>query len=409
MRMTMSEILSRTKSTLSAAKKGAKSKETKISRKTIAIAVAAFIITSISVGTASFNVSYALEVNYKGETIGYVSSRNVYTKAISNIKKNSDEAIKKNIKSVKIEETVASVDSVLNAKDLEDTIIEKVENAEELFGLYINDELYAVLKSEAEIKNTQNKFLKSQQNGIEDIKFLDAVEIKKGYFDISAVIDEAKLLEMLYDSEIKVGGYKSETRTEKISYKTEKSKSDSYPVGETVITRNGVNGKQKVNVKVFYENGKPVKEEIVSKEVIKKPVSKKITVGTGERFSLDFPVKNNYYVSSDYGEWRGGYSHQGMDIVSSYGNPIYASAGGTVIESGYSPYGWGYNVLIDHGNGIRTRYAHCSSLDVSVGQKVVRGEKIAEIGMTGDASCNHVHYEVYSGGVRINPHSYLVN
>ncbi len=409
MRMAMSDLLRRTKSTLSAAVKGVKSIETKISKRTIAVSLSAFIITAVTVGAMAFDVSYALAVNYKGETLGYISSREVYSKAIDNIKERSDDATRESIKSVEIKEQVASVGSVLNAEDLENAIIDNVESSEELFGLYINKELYAVADSKDAINKAKHYYIEAKQADLENAHFVDSLEIVSGYYDKESVLSAQELIQKFESDDIKVGGYKLVTRTEKIEYEIDKTKSDKYPKGEKIVTRKGSSGEQKIQAKVFYENGKAVREEIISKDITKKPVAKKVTVGIGEVFTIDFPLKDSYSLVSDYGEWRGGYAHQGMDIASSYGVPIYASASGTVIEASYSNYGWGLNVLIDHGNGIKTRYAHCSSLDVTVGEKVARGEKIAEIGMTGDASCNHVHFEVYNGGVRVNPHDYLIN
>ncbi len=405
----MSGFMGRAKSTLKAAVVGAKTLENRISKKTFVIAITAFVMTALSVGALSFNVSYALAVNYKGETIGYVSSESVYTKAIESISNRCDDRAKKNLRDVEIEEKVASVDSVMDAKDLESTIIENVEGVEERYGLYKNGELFAVLQSSDQIENAKSSYMASKSNGLEEIGFVDDFKIKKGYFNIESVITESELVEQFESSNTKVCGYVVETKKEKIKFTTETQKSNKYPKDEKVVTREGENGKRESVVKVFYENGKKVREEVISTKVLKAPVSEKVTIGTGSVFTLDFPLKDSYTLTSDYGEWRGGYSHQGMDIASAYGNPIYASAAGTVVEAQYSSYGWGINVLIDHGNGVKTRYAHCSSLDVSVGQKVARGEKIAEIGMTGDASCNHVHYEVYSGGIRVNPHNYLAN
>ena len=409
MRMTMSGLLRRTKSTLSAAIKGVKSIETRISKRTIAVSLSAFIITAVAVGAMAFDVSYALAVNYKGETLGYVSSREVYSKAIDNINKHSDDTTRESIKSVEIKEQVASVDAVLDAEDLENAIIDNVESSEELFGLYINKELYAVADSKEAIYKAKHYYIEEKKADLDAADFVDSLEIVSGYYDKASVLSAQELIAKFNSDNVKVGGYKLVSRVEKIEYETNKTKSDKYPEGETVVTRKGRSGEQKIRAKVFYENGKPIREEIISTEVTKKPVDKKVTIGTGDVFTIDFPLKDSYTLVSDYGEWRGGYAHQGMDIAASYGVPIYASASGTVVEANYSSYGWGLNVLIDHGNGIKTRYAHCSSLDVTIGEKVARGEKIAEIGMTGDASCNHVHFEVYNGGVRVNPHDYLAN
>ncbi len=99
-------------------------------------------------------------------------------------------------------------------------------------------------------------------------------------------------------------------------------------------------------------------------------------------------------------------NHKGLDIAAPKGTPIYASAAGTVAYSGYKG-SFGKLVIINHGNGVQTYYAHCSSLNVSVGQKVEAGKNIAAVGMTGTATGNHVHFEVRVNGRSLNPQNYI--
>ncbi len=105
--------------------------------------------------------------------------------------------------------------------------------------------------------------------------------------------------------------------------------------------------------------------------------------------------------------WGDGRNHQALDIAGSgaYGKTIVASDSGTVIRTNTSGWGGGYGlyVMIDHGKGYSTMYAHCSSVLVSVGQKVNKGQAIARIGSTGDSSGPHLHFEVRKNGVKINP------
>ena len=99
-------------------------------------------------------------------------------------------------------------------------------------------------------------------------------------------------------------------------------------------------------------------------------------------------------------------AHSGLDIAAPKGTAIKAAASGTVIFSGYSG-GYGNIVKISHGNGIVTYYAHCSALYVSQGQQVNAGDVIAAVGATGNATGNHLHFEVVKDGVSVNPQNYL--
>ena len=117
-----------------------------------------------------------------------------------------------------------------------------------------------------------------------------------------------------------------------------------------------------------------------------------------------------HYITSQFG-WR--YHpiyqtqkyHSGVDIGASYGATIVAADGGTIITAG-SVSGYGNCVVINHGNGITTLYGHMSSIAVSVGQKVSKGQTIGYVGSTGNSTGPHLHWEVTVNGVRQNPLNY---
>lgn len=102
----------------------------------------------------------------------------------------------------------------------------------------------------------------------------------------------------------------------------------------------------------------------------------------------------------------GSTNHKGLDIAAPNGTSIYAAADGTVEFSGYKG-SLGKLVIINHGNGIKTYYAHCSSLKVSAGQKVSAGTNIAAVGKTGTATGYHLHFEIRVNGTSVNPQKYI--
>lgn len=103
---------------------------------------------------------------------------------------------------------------------------------------------------------------------------------------------------------------------------------------------------------------------------------------------------------------RGSKFHHGIDIAGAYGTPVYATASGQVINASYRG-GFGNLVIIRHGYGFETYYAHLSGFAVSTGQWVKRGQVIGYMGRSGTATGPHLHYEVHVNGVAVNPYRYL--
>jgi murein DD-endopeptidase MepM/ murein hydrolase activator NlpD len=99
--------------------------------------------------------------------------------------------------------------------------------------------------------------------------------------------------------------------------------------------------------------------------------------------------------------------HMAYDIANPAAPPVIASDTGSVIFAGCVTYGYGCHIIIDHGNGYQTLYAHLSVMDVSAGQAVSQGQKIGTMGNTGRSTGTHLHFEVRSGGVLLNPQNFL--
>ena len=124
--------------------------------------------------------------------------------------------------------------------------------------------------------------------------------------------------------------------------------------------------------------------------------------GTPSSSGLIWPVSGP--ITSGFG-WRWGRMHEGIDIGAPCGTPIHAAASGTVIYSGWMS-GYGNFVVIDHGNGLATAYAHQSAIYVS-GGSVSQGQVIGAVGSTGHSTGCHLHFEVRINGTPVNPLNYL--
>jgi murein DD-endopeptidase MepM/ murein hydrolase activator NlpD len=129
------------------------------------------------------------------------------------------------------------------------------------------------------------------------------------------------------------------------------------------------------------------------------------STGTGQPSAAGFIWPCDGVVVSGYG-MRWGRLHEGIDIGCGYGAPNRAAAAGTVIYAGWLG-GYGNLVVIDHGNGLSTAYAHATSILVSVGQVVAQGETVSLVGSTGNSSGPHLHFEVRVNGVAVDPLLYL--
>jgi murein DD-endopeptidase MepM/ murein hydrolase activator NlpD len=129
------------------------------------------------------------------------------------------------------------------------------------------------------------------------------------------------------------------------------------------------------------------------------------STGTGQPSAAGFIWPCDGVVVSGYG-MRWGRLHEGIDIGCGYGAPNRAAAAGTVIYAGWLG-GYGNLVVIDHGNGLSTAYAHATSILVSVGQAVAQGETVSLVGSTGNSSGPHLHFEVRVNGVAVDPLLYL--
>ena len=122
-------------------------------------------------------------------------------------------------------------------------------------------------------------------------------------------------------------------------------------------------------------------------------------VGSG---GFIWPAGNHYLSGFNYS----GY-HPALDIAAGYGVPVYAADSGVVVFAGWSNWGFGYMVVVDHGNGWQTLYSHLSQWNVNCGQSVYRGNVLGLAGSTGNSSGPHLHFEINYQGARLNPWNYL--
>ena len=207
---------------------------------------------------------------------------------------------------------------------------------------------------------------------------------------------------------------KTEREENKLKFKTEQVQNNSFDRGYTRIKKNGESGLEEVIYEVVYVDGFEVERNVKERNVLKEPVNAVMEVGTlmpekylnnisgGNVGGFIWPVDGGYISCPIWGY----YNHTGTDIAAPAGTAVRASADGTVVYSGWKR-GYGNVVIIDHGNNIRTLYAHNSALHVVAGQYVQQGQLIASVGRTGNATGNHSHFEIIINGQYKDARQYI--
>lgn len=331
-----------------------------------------------------------------GEIVGYFSSSEEAEEAISTVVErvlsnyDSEELVDHYLdRDVEVEEVKVSPDEILSLEEniakIEaggDEIIEHVMEPGENFWTIAQD--YGVPMEEIEEANPE-----MDPTSVRDGELVK-INTVEPYFNV-AVVREIETIEEL-------------------PFETKYDTDESMYNDEERISQEGENGEVRKSIKVVEVSGKETSREVMSEEVLREPVERVIAKGTKDRPSGigtgNFRRPTSGGISSGFGP-RWGRMHNGIDIAASTGTPIIASDDGTVSEVTYEPSGYGKKVVVNHGNGYRTLYAHANEIYVSVGQVVSAGDTIASVGNTGRSTGPHLHFEVIKNGVPVNPQNYI--
>ncbi|MCJ1909077.1 LysM peptidoglycan-binding domain-containing M23 family metallopeptidase [Planococcus ruber] len=202
---------------------------------------------------------------------------------------------------------------------------------------------------------------------------------------------------------------REEKTAKAIPNKTVTKKDKHVLVGEKKVKEKGAAGEKQLTYAIREENGKRTGRTLAAEAVAKEPVDRIVlegtkplpSVGTGK---FAWPAEGGY-ISSGRGE-RWGRLHNGIDIARPDGLAIKSADHGVVKAAGAAGT-FGNRVVVDHKNGYETIYAHLSSIDVKVGEKVPKGKKLGVMGSTGRSTGLHLHFEVSYKGVTKNPLNYI--
>lgn len=273
--------------------------------------------------------------------------------------------------------------------------------------------------------NEKKTYVVSRGDSLWDIASKNKMTVEELHEANPAIVDVDELKEgqkinlVANEPLINVETTVEETRELTTNYEIERRDDDSLYLGTEKVLQEGVPGKKSQKVRVIRKNGAFVSEEVLAEQVIVEPKKEIVLKGKKKQDyssyingqaaasgSWAYPIAGGY-ISSIYGENRGGKPHLAIDIAASTGTTVFASNGGAVIQAGDIGDGYGNCIRISHGNGVVTIYGHLSSMSVSVGQTVEKGQRIGGVGSTGWSTGSHLHYEVRVGGVQVNPAPYM--
>ena len=277
------------------------------------------------------------------------------------------------------------------------------------------DAASAILTEGTEIGDSGHPLVFSTEVAPDDLIFDEEVKIEPVVANVDAFSDYETASKVFLNDDgssklLTVSTSEIQIFTRTVEFETVYEDDASMYEGETKVKTEGVNGTSRVTAQIYRVNGQEIARDVLSEIVIEEPVDQVILKGTKEKPTTDptgsFICPASGRFSSGFGA-RWGRKHQGIDIAGPYGSNIVAADGGTVIYAGYNSGGYGNLVKIDHGNGYVTYYGHNSSLCVSVGDKVAKGQVIAKMGSTGRSTGNHCHFEIRKGGTPVNPTGYI--
>jgi murein DD-endopeptidase MepM/ murein hydrolase activator NlpD len=431
----------------------------------------AMITVLITVVVSSQNLTFAVEVNYNGQSIGYIADEKVFEEAEQMMQQrivyeNNEDAI---AIIPKYSLTLVNKSDILNQFQLADNMV-RLSNLDitEAEGVYVGDQFYGAVKDSTQIQEALDQILQVYRSDAanETVEFEKKIDFRKGLYLVSSVVEEQSLIntftsqkqaqrnyivkkgdtpyDIAQDNNISLSELislnptittsfypgdtvilsqsvpflsvkvsRTENYEEAIPYNTVEVQDAKYLKGTKVETQKGQTGIRQVTAKVEYVNGIEVNRTVLNSQVVKEPVERRVTVGTAQ------PVKvapsasiqgNGMFINP----CPSGYVSQEFGHAGHKGMDIASGYGNTIYASAGGTVilarwysGYGKCVMIDHGNGIVTLYGHASSLYVSVGQVVGQGAPIAAVGSTGWSTGNHCHFEIRVNGQFINPRRYL--
>lgn len=378
--------------------------------------------------------TFALELVYGGRMIGYITDEETFQDALNmaegRVVKNTGEYTIEREPKLTLRPVQQS--AVMSETELCDTILRMSGNSiAPMSGLYVNGAFEGALESHERMQGLLDEILAAYDTEADTVEkkaeFVGRVEIVGGLYPVTA----AEPYEEMYGRMTAVGedglpylGVQircTEVYAEPIPFETETVRDNSKYIGYSGVRVAGQPGERRVTADVIYVNGVEQYREILREETVREPVTQVVAVGayrvnanaqpgvsTG---TFLWPLPSCRTIYSPFGT-RDGRRHSGIDISGNgvMGKDILAADGGRVLQTNTAGWGSGYGlyVILDHGNGYVTMYAHCSEVLVEPGDAVTQGQLIARVGNTGNSFGAHLHFEIRVNGSAVDPTPYLM-
>lgn len=401
--------------------------------------VGAACLFALTVGGV-FQYQFALRVEYRGQTVGFVAHDTVYDEA----KQIIDQRLQGGHDVAKWEDypsfslSMVSLSEISDRVELADHIIAlSSDQFQEAAGVFVNGVLIGASANRQAVQEAYEaplRALNPTQSPDVHASYRQQVEVQQGLYFTDTLIDSSELIARLTGQapmplpggESTVWNVLAETqKTVRVSY-TEEYEAPEERIerpdlewGTENVLREGVPGVRHVTADVVYINDMAVQQTVIEQIVEREPIARQIEVGTHSEYgvagapgdgSFIWPVPDYKDQSRGFITYGSYVYHRGLDITGPYGTPIYAADSGVVTFAGRDRgYNWSYGnfVEIDHGNGYTTLYGHMAAVAVSQGAYVEKGQLIGYVGSTGRSTGNHCHFELTKDGVLQDPARYV--
>lgn len=370
------------------------------------------------------------QISYKGQNIGYVRNVNTVNNAISSLQQQfiSNSKVLDDLDNFTVSEIQTNnlFLSCFKSSEITDALVITAQSIDYAYGVYVNGENLIFSASQNTVENTINDYKNDRiqlspdildKNSDCDVEWLVSLETKKECIPVEQ-ITYSEIYITLYEKLEQNLPYRItcvQTVDESIPYMTQYERNTYLYSGSKKVIQKGKQGVKAVTTKVVVENGQLISNNILKEEITKNPVTRKVQIGSAFNDFSDaskvlLPVEG--YLTSGFGMRKDPFTgepahHNGLDIAAATGTDIWAASQGKVIKASDTGNGYGKCVIIEHYDGFRTLYGHCSELLVSVGDYVKAGDLIAKVGSTGRSTGPHLHFSVIIDEKYVDPSIYF--